>query len=116
MGFKLKPWADRFLVLRADLLREETMDSGDSEGENERPHPVKDESAFCPIGGSNPCFGLERATSWATRRMGPATPRIVAAGLPFVKRGPGAALYYTSPRLALLRPTIRIAACPIRWP
>lgn len=25
---------------------------------------------LCPIGDSNPCFCLERATSWATRRMG----------------------------------------------
>jgi hypothetical protein len=26
---------------------------------------------LCPIGDSNPCFGLERAASWAARRMGP---------------------------------------------
>ena len=25
---------------------------------------------LCPIGESNSCFGLERATSWAARRMG----------------------------------------------
>ena len=32
--------------------------------QKERMHDV------CPQGGSNPCFGLERATSWATRRWG----------------------------------------------
>lgn len=35
------------------------------------------ERRLCPIGESNPCFSLERATSWAARRMGPLNPESV---------------------------------------
>ena len=39
-----------------------------------KPHaPMKSRAVTesCPIADSNRCFGLERAVSWATRRMGP---------------------------------------------
>ena len=38
---------------------------------NRLSHSEPDENSECPHGVSNPGFGLERATSWATRRWGP---------------------------------------------
>ncbi len=55
VDFRLKSWADRYLIVRADMLR--------SEAENENRLRLKDTGDLCPIGESNPCFGLERATS-----------------------------------------------------
>ncbi len=58
VDFRLKAWADRYLVLRSDLY-------GDgSEGtENENRSSLNETSDLCPIGDSNSCFCLERAAS-----------------------------------------------------
>lgn len=53
VDFRLKPWADNYLIARARL----------HEAENENRPSIKGMSDLCPIGDSNPCFGLERATS-----------------------------------------------------
>jgi len=44
-GFKLKPWADRFLVLRASLYNEENGNGADN-------NAVKDRTRFCPYRGA----------------------------------------------------------------
>ena len=75
VSFTLKPWASRLLILRAALYDTEMGDEGN--GNKNRPS-VKQTSDLCSIGESNPCFGLERATSWATRRMEPGTTRSIA--------------------------------------
>lgn len=41
-----------------------------SRGKTKLPSAVKACGSVCPIGDSNPCFCLERAASWAARRMG----------------------------------------------
>jgi hypothetical protein len=45
--FKLKPWADRFLVLRASLYEQENKDGTDNDA-------VKDRTRFCPYRASKP--------------------------------------------------------------
>lgn len=95
VDFRLKPWADRYLILRAALYGDDGAgmpdggqddDSGDSGGSEEHSGAgvsgedsdqngigpsLKTRTDYCPIGESNPCFRLERAASWAARRMGP---------------------------------------------
>jgi hypothetical protein len=68
VDFRLKPWAERYLVLRSALYERDDK-TDDESSENKNAH-LKETSDLCPIGDSNPCFGLERATSWASRRMG----------------------------------------------
>ena len=67
VDFRLKPWADHFLVLRAELHEKEDNDNGDDSGaddaEIKNRSSLKQMSDLCPIGDSNPCFSLERATS-----------------------------------------------------
>ncbi len=65
VDFRLKPWADQYLVLRASLYGDDddvippggTDDGGDlrdpggpSEGENDNRSPLKSTSELCPIG------------------------------------------------------------------
>ena len=64
VDFRLKGWADRYLVLRTDLYE----DDDDAicrtpPARNQKGTVLKDSTDLCPIGESNPCFGLERATS-----------------------------------------------------
>lgn len=81
--FRLKAWADRYLVLRTELYgnAEETAISGENEDQrnaglkestefcsigsstSQNGAELKDDTDFCSIGDSNPCFSLERATS-----------------------------------------------------
>ncbi len=80
VDFRLKPWADRYLVLRAALYDDPAADelggdgsgstsgSGDVTGtvageEKENRSRLKATNDLCPIGESNPCFRLERAAS-----------------------------------------------------
>jgi hypothetical protein len=74
VDFRLKPWADRYLVLRAALYRSDSGDAappttpatpltGSGTKENATLDSLKSSTVSCPIGASNPCFGLERATS-----------------------------------------------------
>lgn len=81
VDFRLKPWADRYLVLRASLYGDDDglvpgdtdgggASGGDvrgaeepTEGGNEHRSPLESTSDLCPIGDSNPCFRLERAMS-----------------------------------------------------
>lgn len=60
--FRLKAWADRYLVLRSTLSRDEVSSAvmQENEGENSE---IKAFIEWCSIGDSNPCFSLERATS-----------------------------------------------------
>lgn len=60
VDFRLKAWADRYLVHRMEL---EGGKCSDCSGDNTQNSHLKDESVQCSIRGSNPCFRLERATS-----------------------------------------------------
>ena len=53
-------------------------------------NPTKCLLHLCPVGDSNPCFGLERAASWAARRTGPNALAILANGHNPVKHSPTA--------------------------
>ncbi len=55
VGFRINSWADRYLIARVDIHR--------LEAEKENRPSIKQTSDLCPIGDSDPCFGLERATS-----------------------------------------------------
>jgi hypothetical protein len=68
VNFRLKFWADRYLVLRSDLYGSD--DSSGELGGNQKGASLKDSTDFCPIGESNSCFRLERAMSCTARRMG----------------------------------------------
>lgn len=81
VDFRLKAWADRYLVLRTDLFGDDELP--EESGENQNGTSLKESTDLCPIGGmearndphhksstdlcpigdSNPCFSLERATS-----------------------------------------------------
>ena len=87
VDFRLKPWADRYLVLRASLYGDDDLlgipanddggdgDSGSSEAEIDGGHneeksngpSIKTRTDLCPIGASNPqlasIFGWPRSTS-----------------------------------------------------
>ncbi len=60
VDFRLKAWADRYLVLRTDLYDDDVPVVGE---QNQNGAALKASTDFCSIGDSNPCFGLERATS-----------------------------------------------------
>ncbi len=62
VDFRLKGWADRYLVLRTNLYDDDD-DLPDAASQNQKGTILKDSTDLCPIGVSNPCFGLERATS-----------------------------------------------------
>ncbi|GAB4575751.1 MAG: hypothetical protein Kow0077_28820 [Anaerolineae bacterium] len=61
VDFRLKPWADRYLTLRAAMY--EAANVLDLEEEKCYAENLQRSTISCPIGDSNPCFGLERATS-----------------------------------------------------
>lgn len=60
VDFRLKAWADRYLILRTDLYEPETETGSGEEKENAH---LKEMSVWCPMGNSNPRFSLERAAS-----------------------------------------------------
>lgn len=72
VDFRLKPWADRYLVLRAALYNNDDRGNDDRGGGNEKFHSddFKSGTVLCPQGDSNSCLGLERASSWSSRRWG----------------------------------------------
>lgn len=61
VDFRLKAWADRYLVLRTSLYGDDDLPS--NQGENQKGTSLKESTDLCPIGDSNSCFSLERATS-----------------------------------------------------
>ena len=64
-------------------LVEDDVGEGAGEGDQKSPD-FKGWSSLCPQGDSNSCLGLERATSWSSRRWG-LTRRIVPCALKAVK-------------------------------
>lgn len=60
VDFRLKSWADRYFILRAEMYGD--LEEQQAE-EKKMLSVIKDSTVLCPIGESNSCFCLERAMS-----------------------------------------------------